>query len=256
MEIVLKIVLYVLGGLFGLALLYLAFLAVCAYCFVDPKKEYLKNSRFYRRLLYDPTSIALFFARVRIKVTGLEKMPEGRFVIVSNHRSNFDPIVTWHVLEKYDIAYISKFENFKVPIWGRIIRKCCFLGINRTDAREGLKTIIKAVKLLKEKEVSIGIYPEGTRSKNCRLSEFHAGSFKTAQQAGVPVVVVTVQGTELIHRHFPLKSTTVKLDILDVIPADEVKATKTSELSERVKKIMADNLPEENEKREGDGEEK
>ncbi len=247
--LILKILLFVLLGFVGLVLLYLAFLAICAYCFVDPKKEYDKNSPFYRRLLYDPISIVLFFGRIRVKATGLEKMPKGRFVIVCNHRSNFDPIVTWHVLEKYDIAYISKFENFKVPIWGRIIRKCCCLGINRTDAREGLKTIIKAVKLLKADEVSIGIYPEGTRSKNCRLSRFHAGSFKTAQQAGVPVVVATVRGTEKIHKNFPFRGSKVFLDILEVIPADEVKSMKTQELAEKTKEIMAANLPEEQEDR-------
>ncbi|MBO7403158.1 MAG: 1-acyl-sn-glycerol-3-phosphate acyltransferase [Lachnospiraceae bacterium] len=245
MELILKILGFTVLGFFGLVLLYLGFLAICAYCFVSPKKEYDKNSRFYRRLLYDPTSIVLFFGRVHVLTTGLEKMPEGRFLLVSNHRSNFDPIVTWHVLEKYDLAYISKFENFKVPIWGRIIRKCCFLGINRTDAREGLKTIIKAVKLLKADEVSIGIYPEGTRSKDARLSQFHAGSFKTAQQAGVPVVVMTVRGTEKIHKNFPFRKSNVNVDILEVIPAEEAKALKTQELSEKVREIMRANLPEE-----------
>mgnify|MGYP002626481002 CR=1 FL=1 len=247
-----KIVLYTILGVLGAVLLYLAFLAICAYVFVDPKKEYTHNSRFYRHLLYFPTRIVLFLIGVRIHTTGLEKMPEGRFLIVSNHRSNFDPLVSWRVLEKYDIAYISKFSNFKIPIWGRIIRKCCFLGINREDAREGMKTIIKAIKLIKEDEVSIGIYPEGTRSKTCELLPFHPGSFKVAQSANVPIVVVTVQGTEMIHRNFPFHGTDVRLDLLEVIPAETVKAMKTTEIAEHVHKLMAKHLGEISQEIEGE----
>ena len=55
------------------------------------------------------------------------KIPEGtRFVLVGNHQSKFDPILSWYILRKKDIAFISKPENFKQPIFGRIIRKCCF----------------------------------------------------------------------------------------------------------------------------------
>lgn len=65
---------------------------------------------------------------IYIHTEGIDKIPkDGRFLFVSNHRSNFDPILTWYVLKDYDLAFISKAENFRIPIFGRIIRKCCFI---------------------------------------------------------------------------------------------------------------------------------
>ena len=52
---------------------------------------------------------------MKIKVTGLEKMPSGtRFLTVCNHRSNFDNMVQSAVLKHEKIAYISKIENFNL----------------------------------------------------------------------------------------------------------------------------------------------
>ena len=50
----------------------------------------------------------------------------------------------WLVLKPWDIAFISKGENFKIPFFGRIIRKCCFMPIDRENPRKALRTINKA----------------------------------------------------------------------------------------------------------------
>ena len=60
---------------------------------------------------------------------------------------------------------------------------------------------------------------------------FHAGSFKIAQRAGVPLVIACLSGTERIHRNFPWRPTAVTLTILEVLPAEQVKAMSTQELS-------------------------
>ena len=159
-----KIVLYILGGLLALLILYVLFLGVCA-LLVSPDKTYEKNSPFYRFLLESATAVAIKLLRIRIHVSGMEKIPKDEKVLfVSNHRSNFDPLITWNALRPWKIAFVSKPENFKVPFFGRIIRKCCFLPIDRENPRKAIVTINKAAKLLKKQEVSIGIYPEGTRS--------------------------------------------------------------------------------------------
>lgn len=103
-------------------------------------------------------------------------------MFVGNHRSNFDPIIEWLVLKPWDIAFISKGENFKIPFFGRIIRKCCFMPIDRENPRKALRTINKASDLLQSGEVSIGVYPEGTRSKTGELLPFHDGVFHIAKR--------------------------------------------------------------------------
>lgn len=209
---------------------------------VHTDREYPENSRYYRWLLNSATGIMILVLRIRLKVSGVEKLPEGRFLLVSNHRSNFDPILTWFVLRKRDIAFISKRENFDVPIFGRFIRRCCFMAIDRENPRNAIRTIDQAAVLIREDKVSVGIYPEGTRSKDCVLLPFHPGVFKIAQKANVPVVVMTVNGTEKIHRNVPFQRTVVNLDILKVIPAEKVTSERTALISEDVRETMAQQL--------------
>lgn len=221
-----------------IVVLYIFLLAVSALA-VDAKREYRKDSGYYRFLLYLSTAVSMRIVRIHIHATGLEKIPAGgRFVLVSNHRSKFDPIVTWHVLRRYQLAFISKEENFHIPIFGRIIRKCCFMAIDREDPRKALTTINAAAELLKDDEVSIALYPEGTRSRDCKLLPFHNGVFKIAKKAGVPIVVMTVRGTEQVKTNYPWHRTDIYMDICGVISAEDVKAARTNEIGGLVRAMM------------------
>lgn len=232
------IVLYILGGLLALLILYVLFLGVCA-LLVSPDKTYEKNSPFYRFLLESATAVAIKLLRIRIHVSGVEKIPKDEKVLfVCNHRSNFDPLITWNALRPWKIAFVSKPENFKVPFFGRIIRKCCFLPIDRENPKKAIVTINKTAKLLKEQEVSIGIYPEGTRSKTCQLLPFHNGVFKIAQKAEAPIAVLCITGTEKISKRTPFRRTDVYLDVLEVFSAQGIKETKTEMISTAVRRLM------------------
>lgn len=221
----------------GLLVTYVLLLSISA-LLVNGNREYTNHSKFYRCLLNSGVVLAVFLCRIRVRLSGEEKLPDGRFLLVSDHRSNFDPIVTWHVLKSRDISFISKQENFAIPWFGRIIRKCCCLSIDRENPRNALVTIQKAADLIKDNQVSVGVYPEGTRSKSGELLPFHNGVLKIAQKAGVPIVIVAVTGTEFIHKNCPWHRTNVYVDIIDVIPAEEVMSERTSELGQRIHKEL------------------
>ena len=235
------IILYILGALLAVLILYFLFLGVCA-LLVSPDKTYEKNSPFYRFLLESATAVAIKLLRIRVHISGIEKIPKDEKVLfVCNHRSNYDPLITWCALNKWKIAFVSKPENFKVPFFGRIIRKCCFLPIDRENPRKAIVTINKAAKLLKKQEVSVGIYPEGTRSKNCRLLPFHNGVFKIAQKAEVPIVVLSITGTEKISKRTPFQHTDVYLDVLEVFPSENIKELKTEMIGMMVRHLIMTN---------------
>ena len=202
-----------------------------------------KNSPFYRFLLDSATAAAMKLLRIKVHVNGLEKVPaDTKLLFVSNHRSNFDPIITWYAFRKWKLAFISKPDNFKIPFFGRIIRKCCFLPIDRENPRKAIPTINRAASLLRQQEVSIGIYPEGTRSKRGKLLPFHNGVFKIARKANAPVVVLSVTGTETIFRQTPFRRSDVFLDVLEVIPAESIAAAKTEMIGTAVRHLMEKNI--------------
>ena len=212
---ILMILLYVILGIIGTLLLCVIFLIISS-LFADRNKFYEKESKFFRFLLTYSTAIASVILRIKLKVKGKEKIPERRFLLVSNHRSKFDPILTWLAFGKYHIAFISKFENFKVPVFGRIIRKCCFMGIDRENPRKAVETINQASKLLINDEVSVGVYPEGKRNYEEGLLPFHNMVFKIAIKANVPIVVITVKGADKIHMNYPLHHSDAIIDVVEV----------------------------------------
>lgn len=212
--------------------------------FINTKKEYNKDSKYCRFLINLSTFCTMRFCNVHFHVTGKEKLPskKTRFLLISNHRSNFDPIADWYVFRKYQVSFITKPENLKIPFYGKIIQKCCCMPINRENPRLAIPTIERSIKLLKSDSVSVGVYPEGTRSKTLELLPFHASVFKIATKSEVPVVVTTIYGTEKIHKNFPFKRTDVYVDILEVISADVVKSIKSVELSDKCEAIIKANM--------------
>ena len=238
-----KVFLIILGSVFGAIVLFVLWYTVSAYI-IDPKKEYSRNNRYYRFMLNVGTWLGIHGARIKMHVTGREKLPEGRFLIVSNHRSNFDPIVTWYAFKKQNLAFLSKEKNFHIPWFGRIIRRCCFLEIDREDPRKAIRTIKRAAQFILDDQVSVGVYPEGTRSKTGELLPFHNGVFMIAQKAHVPVVVAVLRHTEDVQKNYPKHKTDVYLDVIDVIDADFVMSVKTDLIGERVRTDLENALAE------------
>ena len=206
---------------------------------VDKSKLVRKKEPFFRWLLNQSVWLILHLGRVDIHCTGLEKL-EGLppFLLIANHRSNFDPFVALAACPKAELAFIAKPEIFSIPIVGRIIHKCFFLPINRTDNRAALGTIKYAAKLLQKGVVSFGIYPEGTRSKTGELLPFRNGAFQIAKRAGAPIVIVKTTGTELIAHRFARKRTIVRFDVLDVLEGSAVSKLPTREIGDYARSLM------------------
>ena len=234
--------LYILGGILALFVLYVLLLAVSA-LLVDPESEYDREDPFYRFLLNSATVLGIVLLRIRVHASGIERIPrDAKILFVENHRSNFDPIVTWYALKKWKMAFISKPENFRIPLFGRIIRKCCFLPIDRENPRNAIVTIQKAAALLEKGTLSVGVYPEGTRSKTRELLPFHNGVFKIAQKAGAPIVVLCISGTENISKNTPFRPTDVYLDVVGVFSGEEIKTAKTEQIGTMVRHLHVTNL--------------
>lgn len=154
--------------------------------------------------------IVIFLSGVRLTVKGLENVPKDIPVLyVGNHRSYFD-IAIGYTLVKNNTGFISKKEMMKFPfvnVWMKFLN-CQFL--DRDNIKEGLKTILKCIDLVKN-GTSIFIFPEGTRTSGDEMLPFKEGSLKIAEKSGCPIIPVAINNTEsLFEDHLPkIKSSRV-----------------------------------------------
>ena len=212
---------------------------------VDQTKPQEEDDKFYRIVADLVIGAALPFLRIRIKKSGLEKVPtEGRFLLVCNHCNNADPIILLHVLRKFQMAFISKRENSTMFVIGPMMHKLQCQLINRENDREALKTILKCIQILKEDKASVSVFPEGgILSEDGKLHHFRPGVFKIAQKANVPIVVCTLHNTkDVVHNILHLKPSSVQMKVLEVIPAEELKGVTTVDISKRCYDLMAADL--------------
>lgn len=232
------IFLYVFLGILGLVALWFAFYIICS-LFVDTSKEYTENSPFYRFILNAATWVAIAVLRIDLKVLGKEKLDCNKnYLFVSNHRSNLDPILSWYAFREFDIAFVSKPENFKVFTFGRIIHRCGFLPINRNDPFKAMECINKASKLLEKRELSVGIYPEGTRNKEKEMLPFHNGVFKIAQKSKTPIAVLAIKDTDLVNKNIPFRKTKITLEVAEVFECESVVGKRTNVLGDEIRASM------------------
>jgi len=226
-----------IGGFFGGILL--AVLLCGALSLLHRRGETPERpNRFWSAVAGYAFGVICALARIRIRAEGLERIPEGRWLLVCNHRSAFDPLVTGCLLHDRQIAFISKEENFRIPIAGRVISTLCYLALDRENNRAALQTILRAAGLMRSDAVSYCIYPEGTRNKGEGLLPFRNGAFKIAQKARSPVVAAYLDGTERVHKNFPWRHTDVSFTVCGVLDAGAVQQMKTNEIGERIRQCI------------------
>ena len=231
-------VLLAVGYTLALILVFLLLVALLS-VFIRIDRPADRRTRFYRWLMTNIVEVGMFLLRVRMNVTGREKIPrDTRFLLVCNHRTIFDPVLTMAELSEFTLAFISKKENFKIPIVNKLMHMCFCLPLDRNDNRAAVRTINEAVELLDDNVVSMGIYPEGATNRTEEpLMPFRNGAFKIAQKAKVPIVVCVIENTEKILKNFPWQPTTVNLKVLEVLPYDS-EHRGTRDVSEHVWPLM------------------
>ncbi|MCR4733655.1 MAG: 1-acyl-sn-glycerol-3-phosphate acyltransferase [Treponema sp.] len=237
----LKIALIVVGSFVGLFLCY-AILPWFFYfpysLFISMKKNYTVPSPIHNKILVSWYKYFCHLSRVKIISSGIDKIPADKhFLFISNHRSRYDNMVHSVALSPEYISFISKPENFKIPFARRYMKKGMYISIQRDNPRLAMAAIHTAIDYLKNGFFSIGVFPEGTRSKTGALGDYKAGCLKIAEKAEVPLVVAVTQGTQQIHKNWPFKKTNVYFDIIDIVPPERIKSEGTVAVCDYVSDI-------------------
>ncbi len=237
---------YFVGAFIGLLVLAALFVLV-ACLVVDKETPQEQESKFYRWLVKLAVEAVVQVARVHIRAEGVEKLPkDGRFLLVCNHIHDVDPGILLHCFPDAQLVFIAKRETKDMFLIGSALHKLRCQLINRENDKEALKTIIQCIRLVKEDEASVAVFPEGYVSLDGKLRHFRSGVLKIAQKANVPIVVCTLKGTkEVLPNLKKLKPSCVDMHLVEVIPADQVCVANTVDLAEQVYDLMIADMGEE-----------
>lgn len=163
-------------------------------------------------------------------------------VVVGNHQSNMDiPLISGYF--PMDLGFVAKHEMEKWPFYGTWMKKSHCVFLNRENPREGIKSIKKAVGIIKSGYPTV-IFPEGERSLSGEIIDFKKGSFRLATDTEGIIVPVTVKGTYDIQRRGKLSMKMGrKIKLIISKPIDVKKCTKEERkiLDVKVKKIIEEN---------------
>ncbi|GAA0450420.1 lysophospholipid acyltransferase family protein [Alkalibacillus silvisoli] len=172
----------------------------------------------------------------KVIVKGEENIPEGSFLLVSNHQGNFD-IFTLLGYFKKPFGFIAKIELNRIPVARPWMEYMGCLFLDRHDRRQSVETFKRGIELLRS-GYNIAIFPEGTRTKSGQMDEFKEGSFSLARKAGVPVLPIMINGTykAMEGNDNKIKPETFHLTICEPILPEEYSDMSLEELSEETKK--------------------
>lgn len=230
-------------GSYILLILLLGILILVMMWLVDMDKPQEKDNGFYRAVVHGVISVAVPLLRIRIHNEGLEQKPDGKCLVVCNHLYDLDPAFLLNAFPEKKLAFISKREVDDMFVIGKFLHKLRGQPINRENDREALKTILNCIRLIKEEDASVAVFPEGYVSMDKKLHPLRHGVFKIAQRAEVPIVVCTLRNTHHILSNLKkLKPTDVHLHLVGVIPAAELKGVTAVQIGERVYSMMAEDL--------------
>ncbi|MGA2354397.1 MAG: lysophospholipid acyltransferase family protein [Terriglobales bacterium] len=151
--------------------------------------------------LYDTCMWAAFkgvqIAGVKVRTIGLEKISRERsYIFMSNHISNLDPPITLPLIPRRTSVMVKK-GLFKVPILSQIMRIGSLVPVDRGNRDAGITALRDAVRAI-EQGLNMTIYVEGKRSFDGKLLPFKKGPFYLAEECNVPIVPITISGTEVV----------------------------------------------------------
>jgi 1-acyl-sn-glycerol-3-phosphate acyltransferase len=129
---------------------------------------------------------------ISVNVKGLEVFDGmGPCVIVANHQSNMDLFTFGHVVPRRGVSVGKKSLRY-IPLFGQLYWLSGNIMIDRGNPRKARESLEITRRAIKEKQMKIWVFPEGTRNGGKNLLPFKQGAFRMAIDAEVPIVPVCV----------------------------------------------------------------
>lgn len=138
----------------------------------------------------------------------------GNAIYIGNHQNNYDMVTASKIVQPPTVT-VGKKSLIWIPFFGQLYWLTGNLLIDRNNRSKAHSTIAEVVEQFRKRDISIWMFPEGTRSRGRGLMPFKTGAFHAAIAAGVPIIPVCVSNT---HGKIKLNRWNNGLVIVEMLP--------------------------------------
>jgi len=186
--------------------------------------------------------IARRIVGISIKIEGKENLPQKNtaVVYVLNHQSSLDSI-TYSALGLHNTVVIGKKEIIYVPIFGLFFYLTGNILLDRKKGRKSVSQLDAGVEAIKNKGLSISIFPEGTRNHETDdFLDFKKGGFQMAIKSGAPIIPIVFSSYRSIYNKEKRKFSggTINIKIIPPVKTEGLEIKNSKELSIKVRNDM------------------
>jgi 1-acyl-sn-glycerol-3-phosphate acyltransferase len=165
--------------------------------------------------------------------------PDVPQILVANHTSWFDVLaLAGYLPGRY--CFVSKKEVEKVPGFGRVVRLCGHIYIDREDHQKAIKSMEVVREKLEKERPTVIMFPEGTRSATGELQRFKKGAFVLAIQTSADIVPTAIVGSRhVMGKHSLLiHAGTVTIRFSDPLPVASLDMEQRDDLMKRTRSVL------------------
>lgn len=164
-------------------------------------------------------------------------------IYIGNHQNNYDMLTISGMVPPRTVS-VGKRSLLFIPFFGLVYWATGNILLHREKRSSAISTLNKVAEIIRKDNISIWIFPEGTRSRGRGLLPFKTGAFHTAITAGVPIVPVVCSS---LHNKIDLNrwdNGTVICEMLPPVDTAGYTRENVRELIEKCQTLMAEKLAE------------
>ncbi|RUT66868.1 1-acyl-sn-glycerol-3-phosphate acyltransferase [Morganella morganii] len=167
----------------------------------------------------------------------------GSCVYVGNHQNNYDMITMSNAVQPRTVT-VGKRSLIWIPFFGQLYWISGNILIDRGNRSKAHNTITQVADQIKKRNISVWMFPEGTRSRDRGMLPFKTGAFHAAMAAGVPVVPVCVSTTQGRVKLNRWNNGVVIVEMLPPIDTSKYTREQVRELAEDCRQMMIKRIAE------------
>ncbi|MFV0447688.1 MAG: 1-acylglycerol-3-phosphate O-acyltransferase [Vibrio sp.] len=213
------------------------FIFGCGYCLLSPRNP--KHVFTFGRMFAAMSKVFGITLELRIPEDAYKR---GQAVYIANHQNNWD-LFTISSAVTPKVVTVGKKSLAWMPLFGQLYWLTGNILIDRANKTKAKGTINQVVDSIKNSDVSVWMFPEGTRSRGRGLLPFKTGAFHAAMGAEVPVIPIVCSSTHKLKLN-RWNNGHVIVEMLPPVTVEEYKDKSVRDLSNQCYEAMKVKLEE------------